>query len=58
MQNNSANKGIFHFWGIRIWTPMLVYWYEICSGYVIDMEGYQEMFFLNFYVGWFDQPQL
>ena len=34
MQNNSANKGIFHFLGARIWVPMPVYWYENRPGYI------------------------
>ena len=34
MRNNSANKGIFHFLGARIWVPMPVYWYENCPGYI------------------------
>ena len=33
---NSVNKVIFNFLGARFWTPMLVYWYENCSGYVTD----------------------
>ena len=36
MQNNSVNKGIFYFLGGKIWVPMLVYWYENLSGYVMD----------------------
>ena len=36
MQNKSVNKGIFHFWGGRIWAPVSVYQYENCSGYVTD----------------------
>ena len=34
MQNNSANKGIFHFLGARIWVSMPVYWYENRPGYI------------------------
>ena len=34
MQNDSVNKGIFHFLGDRIWPPMLLYRYENCSEYV------------------------
>ena len=36
MQNNSANKGIFHFAGARIWVVMPVYQYQNCFGYNID----------------------
>ena len=36
MQNNSVNKGIFHFSGARIWVPMPVYWFENPSGNAID----------------------
>ena len=32
MQKDSANKGIFHFLGARIWAPMPAYWYENRSG--------------------------
>ena len=34
IQNNSVNKGIFHFLEARIWVPMPVYRYENPSGYV------------------------
>ena len=36
MQNNSVNKGIFHFLGATIWVPMPVYWYENPSANVTD----------------------
>ena len=36
MQNNSVNKGIFHFLSATIWVPMPVYWYENPSGNVTD----------------------
>ena len=37
MQNNSVNKGTFHFLGTRIWAPMPVYRYKNPSGYITDV---------------------
>ena len=34
MQNNSVNKGVFHFLGTRIWVSMPVFWYQNRPGYI------------------------
>ena len=36
MQNNSVNKGIFYFFGTRIWASMPVYQHENPSRFVTD----------------------
>ena len=36
MQDNSVNKGTFHFLGATIWASMSGYQYENPSGYIFD----------------------
>ena len=48
MQNNSVNKGIFHFLDAKIWVSISVYRYENPSGYV---TGYIMLILIQYILG-------